>query len=313
MMLNDRAWQVAARLADAADAFRVQTWAVADARVFDCGVAAPGGLHAGLELARACLADLAEVSVTPPALDGLPFPGVQVSTDHPVRACLQSQYAGWQIAVGKYFAMGSGPMRAKYGGEKLFDDVGGREESPVAVGVLESRKLPAEEVITYLTEKLKLSASQLTLLVAPVTSLAGTVQVVARCLETALHKLHELHFDLAQVVAGHGVAPLPPPVADELQALGRTNDAILYGGRAVVWVAGDDEAVAALGPKVPSGASPDHGTPFAEIFARYNHDFYQIDPLLFSPAQITFCNLRSGRSHTFGTLAPAVLRKSFGV
>lgn len=313
MILNDRACQVADRLASASEAFRVHVQQVAGARVIDCGVAVPGGLHAGLELARACLADLADVTIDPPALDGLPFPCVQVTTDHPVRACLYSQYAGWQITVGKYFAMGSGPMRAKYGSEALFDDIGGREESSVAVGVLESRKLPPEDVILFLTEKMKLHPSQLTLLAAPVTSLAGTVQVVARCLETALHKLHELHFDLSQIVSGYGIAPLSPPVADDLQALGRTNDAILYGGRAVVWVNGDDDQIAELGPKVPSGASPDHGTPFAEIFARYQHDFYKIDPLLFSPAQITFCNLRSGRTHTFGTLAPELLRKSFGI
>src|SRR5262245_7564195 len=153
MTLNDRAGWVAVGLTTRAEEFRIRPQAVAGARVIDCGVAVPGGLHAGLELARACLADLADVSITPPALDGLPYPGVQVTTDHPIRACLQSQYAGWQIAVGKYFAMGSGPMRAKSGGEKLYDDIGGREDAPVAVGVLESRKLPPDDVVNYLAEK----------------------------------------------------------------------------------------------------------------------------------------------------------------
>ena len=47
---------------------------------------------------------------------------MQVRTDEPVAACMASQYAGWQVAVGKFFAMGSGPMRAAWGREKLFDD-----------------------------------------------------------------------------------------------------------------------------------------------------------------------------------------------
>ena len=150
------------------------------------------------------------------------------------------------------------------------------------------------------------------MLCAPCASLAGTVQVVARSLETALHKLHELGFDLRQVVSGYGAAPLPPVAADEIAAIGRTNDAILYGGRVVVWVRADDQELADLGPRVPSSASPDHGAPFASIFERYGHDFYKIDPMLFSPAQVVFNNLKTGRCHVFGKLEPEVLRKSFG-
>jgi methenyltetrahydromethanopterin cyclohydrolase len=134
---------------------------------------------------------------------------------------------------------------------------------------------------------------------------------VARSLETALHKLHELKFDLGQVVSGHGVAPLPPVAADEMKAIGRTNDAILYGGKVNIWVRADDAQLAEIGPKVPSSASSDHGAPFATIFERYNRDFYKIDPMLFSPAVVVFHNLKSGRCHAFGLLEPEVLRRSF--
>jgi methenyltetrahydromethanopterin cyclohydrolase len=225
---------------------------------------------------------------------------------------MASQYAGWQISVGKFFAMGSGPMRAAYGKEALFDHLPGREQPPVAVGVLETRKVPDEAVVAYLCERLNLPASKLTLLAAPASSLAGTLQVVARSLETALHKLHELHFDLSQVVSGYGIAPLPPVAADEILAIGRTNDAILYGGRVVLWVRSDDAQLAALGPRVPSSASPDQGAPFAEIFERYQKDFYKIDPMLFSPAQVVFHNLTTGNRHQFGQIEPDVLRQSFG-
>jgi methenyltetrahydromethanopterin cyclohydrolase len=134
---------------------------------------------------------------------------------------------------------------------------------------------------------------------------------VARSLETAQHKLHELKFDLGQVVSGYGCAPLPPVAADEIGAIGRTNDAILYGGRAVLWVRADDDQLAEIGPKVPSSASSDHGAPFAEVFARAGNDFYKIDPMLFSPAEIVFQNLKTGRAHVFGRSEPEILRKSF--
>jgi len=307
--LNERANTVADHLAASADALRIAVQGISGARVIDCGVQATGGLQAGVGLARTCLADLGDVAL----IRGQFGPAVQVQTDHPVAACMASQYAGWQISVGKYFAMGSGPMRAVYGKEELFGRFPGRESAPVAVGVLEARKLPTDEVIAFLSEKLFLSAEKITLLVAPTASLAGTVQVVARSVETCLHKLHELKFDLTSVVSGYGIAPLPPPAKDDLAAIGRTNDAILYGGRANLWLRCEDDAIAAVGPKVPASASSDYGAPFAEIFARYGHDFYKIDPLLFSPGLVTFHNLTSGRTFTFGRTDAAVLRQSFGV
>jgi methenyltetrahydromethanopterin cyclohydrolase len=311
LTLNERAGRIADEMASNAEALRIAVQQTAGARVLDCGIAAPGGLQAGLGLARVCLAGLGEVTLAPGAFADLPCPQVQVTTDHPALACMASQYAGWQVAVGKFFAMGSGPMRAAYGKEALFDDVPGRERPTVAVGVLETRKPPNEEAIAFLAERLGLAPERLTLLAAPAASLAGCLQVVARSVETALHKLHELKFDLGQVVSAWGSAPLPPVAADEIAAIGRPNDAILYGGRVVLWVRADDEQLAAVGPQVPSSASPDHGAPFAEIFERYERKFYKIDPLLFSPAQVCFQNLRTGRSHTFGRFEPDVLRRSF--
>ncbi len=307
--LNERAWTFADVLAQHADAWRIGVSSTAGARIIDCGGAVPGGLQAGLEMARICLAGLADVALEP----GPDGPMIQVFSDDPVRACLASQYAGWQIKTDKYFAMGSGPIRAAYGKEAIFDHLpNGREQPPVAVGVLESRKHPTQEVIAYLVDRLPSSVERITLVVAPASSIAGTIQVVARSLETALHKLHELHFDLSQIVSGYGVAPLPPIASDEIRGIGWTNDAILYGGRVVLWVRADDEALANIGPKIPSSASADHGCPFADVFARYGNDFYKIDPMLFSPAEVTFNNLKTGKSHTFGKLEPEILRKSFG-
>jgi methenyltetrahydromethanopterin cyclohydrolase len=310
--LNERAMRLADYMASTAAQLRIGIQTSSNgARVLDCGIDTPGGIQAGLAMARVCLANLAEVSLVPGEVAGVACPIVQVLTDHPVLACMASQYAGWPIALGKYFAMGSGPMRAARGAEELFDDIEGREQPLVAVGVLETRKLPDAAVVDHICEATKLPPAKLTVLAAPASSMAGTLQVVARSLETCLHKLHELKFDLGQVVSGFGAAPLPPVAKDEIAAIGRTNDAILYGGRVVLWVNADDEQLSQLGPKVPSSASPDHGAPFAELFKRYDHDFYKIDRLLFSPAEVVFCNLRSGKSHAYGQLALDVLARSF--
>jgi methenyltetrahydromethanopterin cyclohydrolase len=217
------------------------------------------------------------------------------------------------VSAGKFFAMGSGPMRALAAREELFQRIPGKEEASVAVGVLETPKHPTEEVVAAVVSKLPSVAERLTLLVAPTTSLAGTTQVVARSVETALHKLHELKFDVTQVVSGYGVAPLPPVATDMVQAIGRTNDAILYGGRVTLWVRADDELLASVGPRVPSNSSQDHGALFAELFGRYGGDFYKIDPMLFSPAEVEFRNIKTGKCHRFGRVEPVMVRRSFGL
>ncbi len=313
MTLNERAQAVADEVERNAARLRVSVSKVAGARVIDCGGAVQGSLAAGLLLARVCLADLGEVAYVPCPIAEVGGPSVQVTTDDPVRACLASQYAGMQVSVGTFFAMGSGPMRALAAREEIFQHIPGKEASAFAVGVLETHKHPTEDVIAAIVDKLPPVAEHLTLLVAPTMSIAGTTQIVARSVETALHKLHELKFDVTQVVSGYGVAPLPPVATDFVQAIGRTNDAILYGAKVVLWVRADDELLDHIGPKVPSAASKDHGAPFAEVFARYNGDFYKIDPLLFSPAEVEFRNLKTGKCHRFGRVEPDLLRKSFGV
>jgi len=177
--------------------------------------------------------------------------------------------------------------------------------------VLESGKLPGDAVCCEIAAKCGVDPAHLTLLVAPTRSPAGTLQIVARSVETALHKLHELKFDLKRIESGWGAAPLPPPAKDDLAAIGRTNDAILYGGRVTLHLHGDDASIEEVGARLPSIASPDYGRPFGEILAAYGHDFYKVDPLLFSPAMAKLVNMDTGNSFEFGKLNEDVLRRSF--
>jgi methenyltetrahydromethanopterin cyclohydrolase len=310
--LNSRAAALCRSLADDAQRLRIQLHRHdSGALVVDCGVSTPGGLDAGLLLARVCMADLATIDIEPSA-DGL-LPVVQVHTDHPVLACMASQYAGWEVKGDSYFAMGSGPMRAAAAREPLFEDIKYHEKPSACVGALESGTLPDDAVCRDIAEKCGVDPGHLTLLVAPTRSLAGTLQVVARSIETALHKLHELKFDLHRVESAWGQAPLPPPAKSDLAAIGRTNDAILYAGHAVLYVRGDDASLEQIGPKLPSSSSKDYGKPFAETLAAVDHDFYRVDPLLFSPAMVTLVNLDTGNSFRFGQLDLPVIAKSFGI
>lgn len=281
--------------------------------IVDLGVKSEGSLEAGRLLAEVCLAGLAEVRIVPGEVSGVSWPVVQVVTDAPVEACLLSQYAGWQIQVGKFFGMGSGPMRAAAAREELFEKLGYRESANHAIGVLETGKLPSAEVVAMISEKTGVPADRITLLAARTASIAGNLQVVARSVETSLHKLFELGFDVWRIRSAIGIAPLPPVAKDDFAGIGRTNDAILYGGRVTLMVRGDDDSIANVGPKVPSCSSDAFGKPFAEVFEDAGRDFYKIDPHLFSPAEVVFHNLDTGRVQAFGRTAHDVLRQSFGL
>ena len=115
---------------------------------------------------------------------------------------------------------------------------------------------------------------------------------------------------LSTVRSGLGCAPLPPVAADDLQGIGWTNDAVLYGAEVTIWTDADDDVLQRLGPNIPSSASSDYGAPFAEIFRRCGRDFYKIDPQLFSPATVNLVSLQSGRSLRYGQLLPDVLEQS---
>jgi len=310
--LNELAWRRCDNLAGAAERLNIAVLQSADgARVVDCGVEATGGLEAGRLMAEVCLADLGRVAIQQGNIADWSGPLVTIQTDQPLLACMASQYAGWQITAEKFFGMGSGPMRAVARREPLFDQLGYKEVSDRIVGVLETSKLPTPEVCRKIAEQCQVTPDHVILLAARTASIAGTVQVVARSVETALHKLHELGYDLKNVASGFGSAPLPPVAADDLAGIGRTNDAILYGGQVTLWVRDADARLAEIGPRVPSNASRDFGEPFGTVFERSGRDFYKIDPLLFSPAVVTLVNLTSGRAHRFGQLRPDVLSKSF--
>jgi len=84
----------------------------------------------------------------------------------------------------------------------------------------------------------------------------------------------------------------------------------LYGGQAHYTVNAEDGELAELVPKIPASASKDYGTPFSDIFKRYDGDFYKIDPLLFSPAEVCLTSVQSGKTYHAGRLNPEVLRAS---
>jgi methenyltetrahydromethanopterin cyclohydrolase len=282
------------------------------ATIVDAGIKHAGGLEAGRLIAEICMGGLGHVSLqTSTTFTHWPWM-VSVHSNHPILSCLGSQYAGWSLAHEKFFSLGSGPARAIAGREDLFKELGYKDQANAACLVLESEKAPPIEVIEKVSQDTGVAIENLTFILTPTRSLAGTVQIVARVLEVAMHKIHTLHFPLDHVIDGIASAPLPPPAPDFLIGMGRTNDAILFGGHLHLFVKGSDEAAAKLAKDLPSTSSRDYGRSFAEVFKAVNMDFYKIDPMLFSPAAVTVTALESGNTFTGGKLDAALIDQSFG-
>lgn len=282
------------------------------ATIIDAGIAHIGGLEAGRLIAEICMGGLGHVNIQ----SGATFPHwpwmLSVHSNHPVLSCLGSQYAGWSLSHEKFFSLGSGPARALAGREELYKELEYQDHADAACLVLESDKAPPQAIIEKVARDTGVDAQNLTFILTPTRSLAGTVQIIARVLEVALHKIHTLHFPLSDVVDGMASAPIAPPAPDFLTGMGRTNDAILYGGHAHLFVKGSDEAATKLAQALPSSASRDYGRPFAEVFKSVNMDFYKIDPMLFSPAAVTVTAIETGNSFSAGSLNPSLIDQSFG-
>lgn len=316
--VNTLAQPLVKRLTDNADVLRVNVERLENGtQLIDAGIQAKGGLEAGRIVAEICLGGLGTVTLTHSSyVSGWPLT-VNVHSTNPVIACLGSQYAGWSLAHGEgkgsFYALGSGPARALARKEKLYEELGYQDRSESAVLVMEVDKVPPLELVDKIAKACGLSASRLTIILTPTSSLAGGMQVVSRVLEVAMHKAHELKFPIHDIVDGSGSAPVSPPHPDFIQAMGRTNDAILFAGQVHLFVKGSDDDAEALAEQMPSSVSRDYGRPFAEVFKDYEYDFFKIDPMLFSPARVIITAIDSGRSFSAGKLDEALLNQSFGL
>lgn len=312
--VNARAGRIVDQIVADADALRVSvTTGSLGERLIDMGGSALGSLEAGRRLGEVCMGGLGTVSFTHSSGNANWPLGVVVSSTNPVISCLGSQYAGWTITddASGFFALGSGPARALSRVEELYKELGYVDHCSQGALVIEGDAPPPAAVIEKIASACGIKPSGLTILFAPTWSLAGTVQIAARVLEVAIHKAHTVHFDLNNILDGTATTPIAPPFPDFVKAMGRTNDAIIFGGTVHLFVKGSDAEAQKLAEGLPSSSSSAYGKPFADIFAEVQGDFYKIDAMLFSPAKVIVSNVETGKSFHAGKLDPAVIDASF--
>jgi len=314
MGINEMGFEVFEEMLDYADELQIEVHELENgAVVADAGIKAKGGYGAGVYLSRLCLADLAEIQLTPFEVEGILLPGIQVATDHPAVSCMASQCAMWQIKADKFFAMGSGPARVlARKTRELYDKIGYEECSDVGVVVLEAAKIPDEKVASQIAEQCGIDPADLRIAIAPTDSVAGLVQVSARVVETGLHKLFTMGFDINTIKSGWGRAPISPITGDATQCMGSSNDAIIYGGETYYTLKYENlEQLQSYLKGMPSSASRDWGAPFYKTFKAAGFDFFKVDHNVFAPAKVAMNETASRRTFVSGKLSPQVLAESF--
>ena len=304
------------KLLDTADQLNISVHTTdGGAKIIDAGINYNGCLESGRLITEICMGGLGKVDLTMSSnTPNWPLT-INVHSTDPVLSCLASQYAGWNLSFVKeednFNALGSGPCRALALKEDLFNDLNYSDKFYSTVVVLEVDRNPPQEIIDKITNDCGVSEKNLTIILTPTRSLSGSVQVVGRVLEVGMHKLHEIGFPLDKVIDGFGSAPVPPPAPDFLIGMGRTNDAILYGGTVHLFVDVPDDEAFELAKRLPSSTSSDYGKPFADIFKEYKYDFYKIDKLLFSPAKVIVSTIKTGKTFIEGSTNIDLVEKSF--
>jgi methenyltetrahydromethanopterin cyclohydrolase len=323
--LNKSAMNLVNKLCDSADKYGVNIEkSESGATLVDAGIEAEGGFLAGEMVTEICLAGYGTANVVPIQYGNVVLPSVFIKTDYPALSLLGSQFAGWQVKGDGYSAIASGPARALALKPKdLYEKLQFKEESDTAVLVLETSKKPPEVIIQQVAEKCKISPNNLYIVMFSTTSLAGATQVSGRIVETGLHKLERLGLDPLIVKHAWGYTPIVPMHPDSGEAMGRTNDAILYGGVTNYIVNYDDEEkLQKIVKQAPSSASAmlqeakrlaQKNPRFLDVYKEAGFDFYKIDTNIFAPAVVSINNMATGRTFTAGNLDIDVLKSSLGI
>jgi len=306
LSVNIRALKLVEKLCEEAGRFGVTVKEVkSGATIIDAGIEAKGGFLAGRILTEICLGGLGEAMLFHAKYGDVELPSMSVFTDNPAIATLGSQFAGWHIKVGDYSAIGSGPARAlALKPKSIYTMIEYRDKSNKAVLALETSKEPSEEAIEYISDLCGIEPENLFLILVSTSSIAGFTQISGRVVETGIHKLTKLGFDPKLIKHAHGYAPIMPVHPNHSVAMGRVNDAIIYGGSTCCYVefGGSDETLKVLAEKAVSSASAQYGRPFIEIFKESGYDFYKVDPNIFAPAIMMINNVNTGRTFKAGRL-----------
>ncbi len=282
-------------------------------KIIDMGVNCLGSWEAGVLFSRINMGNLGRIELIPYQIDGLDLTGVMVHSDQVVTATLASQIAGWKIKTKNTSIIGTGPARAQavVDSDYYFDMTDYRDNNNEAVLCLQTTEIPGEEIADEVAKECGISSENIYLIVAPSASLVGSIQVAARSVEQTVHKMYEKGFPIDSITFARGMAPVAPVIDDELEAMGRINDALLYGGFSEFWLDCSDSEIEKVINDLVSKSSKSFGEPFAKLFKEADYDFFKMDKDIHAMAKVIMINQRTGNRFEAGEIHQDIIRRSY--
>ena len=297
--LNDRALILTDELATRSAELGVKPGSVVSARMIDAGIESLGSLRAGLLIAQIAMSNLASVTMVPNPDPKVIEPAVAVNVTHPIAACIASQHAGWLIEddESNFRAYGSGPFRAAYGKEELFNTFGFRERTNGAVGIIESPVIPSRELVHKLSIMCGVQQHHLAIICVNPASLAGSVLTASRTVQWALMKLHRLNFNIKRIVAGYGICPLGAVGGTLKQSISRAYDQLINHSQVTLYAKGDDATLANVIQQLTTNTPQHNGPSIENLLAIQSKPPYDLKLSELAPTQICIQNIETGQSH----------------
>jgi len=314
LSVNREAMKIVRKILDAPELLGVLVSNLSNGTtVIDMGQKARGSWLAGKYYTLITLGGLAEVTFEPFLIDNIHLAGIRLMTGHPLEACIGSQIAGWQLEGKPDAPILSGPARAlnTLTTDHYYGWIDYRDQCDEGVIAIQSSDPVTQDTADLIASACKIKPENLYILIAPNSSLVCAIQVSARIIEQTLHRLVEVGFNIKSLRLAQGFCVIPPLINDDLIAMGRINDAILYGGQAILSVENTDEAITNVIERIVSSASSAYGRPFKEIYEEAGRDFFNVPMDLNSPAEVQIHNLSTGRTFCAGEYNYDVLRQSF--
>ncbi len=296
-----------------ADALNIQvSRAACGATLVDMGLACVGGWEAARIFVEAGLGGLGRATFGAFPLGNVTLPSINVWVDNPVLAIVASQAGDWKLGEGEFATIGSGPARAIAHKDQWSTRANYTDRADQVVIQLQTNRVPDDAICLRVAEACGVSPENVYVVYAPTGCLVGSVQVASRTVEQVIIKLLVHGYDVHTVRAGFGIAPVAPVARDEGEAMGRVNDCLSYGGSTLLYMDTEDEAVERVIRKLCFNvhAGDLWGLPFAQIFERFERNWFNVPPLVDSPARVLMNNLRTGHTFAGGQINEEVLKKS---
>jgi methenyltetrahydromethanopterin cyclohydrolase len=315
--LNQAAVEIIKDVIARADEYQIRTWkADCGSTLVDMGLDCPGSWKAGQAFVEAGFGGMGKATYGKFEIGRFTVPSIDVWVDHPVLAVVASQAGCWELGTGELAMIGSGPARAVALADR-WSGHGYRDTKATEVVVqLQTHRVPSDDLCRTVAEACHVSPEQVYVVFAPTACLVGAIQVASRTVEQVMIKLFLRGFDIHSVKHGFGTAPVAPLVKNEVEVMGRANDALFYGATTVLYADAPDNVIEPIVKDfcfdVNSGEF--WGMPFASIFERFHHNWFEVPDLVDSPAKLIINSLQTGHSFVGGQINLQVLSRSyFGV